>query len=64
MLRYSHREDCLRYVSIVLVLMTLAVATACSAPEETSTTSPSAAATSAAPHISYPDHIVYCIGTG
>ena len=49
MLTCSHRENGLRYVSIVLVLMTLAVATACSAPEETSTTTPSAPTTSATP---------------
>jgi trimeric autotransporter adhesin len=47
MLTYSHRENCLRHVSIVFVLITLAVATACSAPEETSTTTPSAPTTSA-----------------
>ena len=49
MLTYSHRKDRLRYVSVVLVLITLAVATACSAPEETSTTTPSAPTTSATP---------------
>ena len=63
MLTYSHRENRLRYVSIVLVLITLAVATACSAPEETSTTTPSAPATSAPPH-QLPHHIVYSVGTG
>ena len=49
MLTYSHRENRLRYVSVVLLLITLAVATACSAPDETSTTTPSAPTTSAAP---------------
>jgi hypothetical protein len=49
MLTYSRREDRLRHVSIVLVLIMLAVVTACSAPQETSTTSPSAPATSAPP---------------
>ena len=48
MLTYSHRENCLRYVSIVFVLITLAVATGCSAPEETSTTTPSAPTTPSA----------------
>jgi hypothetical protein len=64
MLTYSRREDYLRYVSIVLVLMMLAVATACSAPDETSTTtpgvttpattSPSAPITTASPTTSSP----------
>ena len=49
MLTYSHQENCLRYVSVVVVLITLAVATACSGPEETSTTTPPVTTTSAAP---------------
>ena len=44
---YSHRKSCRHYLSTVLLLITLAVATACSAPDETSTTTPSAPATSA-----------------
>ena len=44
---YSHRKSCRHWLSGVLLLITLAVATACTAPEETSTTTPSAPASSA-----------------
>jgi hypothetical protein len=45
----SHRGIRLRYGRAVLLLITLAVATACSAPDGTSTTPPSAPTTAAAP---------------
>lgn len=44
---YSHRKGCRHWLSTVLLLITLAVATACSAPDEASTTTPSAPASSA-----------------
>jgi hypothetical protein len=49
MATYSHRKRCRHYLSTVLLLITLAVATACSAPDETSTTTPSGPTTSATP---------------
>jgi hypothetical protein len=42
---YSHRGHCLRQVSVFLVLIMLAVVSACSGPDETSTTAPSAPTT-------------------
>ena len=44
---YSHRKGCRLWLPTVLLLSTLAVATACTAPEETSTTTPSAPTSSA-----------------
>ena len=49
MVASTRRENRLRQVSVGFVLLALAVATACSAPDETSTSTPSAPTTSAKP---------------
>ena len=49
MLTQCHQRGRLRLAPVVVLLLTLAQVTACTAPDETATTTPSAAATSATP---------------